>query len=95
MRPHNVNNDTPAKLGEIVYSYDRVFISGQQIVQPRLVLHQVINTRAVFQSPFHMGDQTSQREALPSAALKDFLDQSKHPVLIEVAIAQIGISPVA
>ena len=34
-----------------------------------------------------MGDQTSQREALLFAALKDFLDQSKHSILIEVAIA--------
>src|SRR6266542_2426392 len=42
-----------------------------------------------------MGDQTSQREALLVTALKDFLDQSKHPILIEMAIAQICISPVA
>ena len=55
---------SPAKLGEIVCSYDRVFIPGQNIVQPRLVLHQVIDTRSVFQGPFHMGDQTSQRETL-------------------------------
>src|SRR5258708_38631513 len=42
-----------------------------------------------------MGDKASQWEALLSAALKDFLDQSKHPILIEVAVAQICISPVA
>src|SRR4029434_8225263 len=59
------------------------------------VLHQVVDTGSVFQSPFHMGDKASQWEALLSAALKDFLDQSKHSVLIEVAIAQICISPVA
>ena len=95
MGAHDVNDDTLAKLGEIVYSYDRVFIPGQQIVQPRLVLHQVINPRAVFQSPFHMGDQASQREALLSTALQHLLDQSQHPVLVEVAIAQICLSPVA
>src|SRR5207245_4915014 len=95
MGPHNVHDNIPAKLGEIVYSYDWVFISGQQIVQPRLVLHQVINTRAVFQSPFHMGDQASQRESLLSTALQHLLDQSQHPVLVEVALAQICLSPVA
>src|SRR2546422_6981102 len=42
-----------------------------------------------------MGDQPSQREALLSAALQHLLDQGKHPILIEVAIPQIGISPVA
>ena len=87
MGPHDVNDNPPAKLGEIVCSYDRVFIPGQNIVQSGLVLHQIIDSRSVFQSPFHMGDQASQREALLFAALKDFLDQSKHSILIEVAIA--------
>ena len=58
MGPHNVHDDLPAKLGEIVRSDDRVWIARQHIVQPRLVLHQVIDTRSVFQGPFHMGDQT-------------------------------------
>ena len=48
MSPHNVNHDLPAKLGEIVRSYDRVWIPGQKIVQPRLVLYQVIHTWSVF-----------------------------------------------
>ena len=26
--PHNINDDIPAKLGEIIYSYDRIFIAG-------------------------------------------------------------------
>src|SRR5437660_633187 len=42
-----------------------------------------------------MVDQPSQREALLSAALQHLLDQSKHPILIEVTIPQICISPVA
>ena len=32
VRTHDVDDDLPAKLGEIVYSYDGVFISGQNIV---------------------------------------------------------------
>ena len=39
VRPHDVDNDVPAKLGEIVDSYDRVTVARQEIVQPRLVLH--------------------------------------------------------
>jgi hypothetical protein len=93
--PHNVNDDISAKLGEVVRSDDRVWIPGQQIVHPRLILHQVINTRSVFQGPFHMGNQTSQREASLSSALKDLLDQSQHRILIEVAVAQIRVSPIA
>ncbi len=71
---HDVDDDLPAKLGEIVYSYDRVLIPGQNIVQLRLILHQVINPGPVFQGPFHVGDQASQREPLLDAAIKDLLD---------------------
>ncbi len=59
MGAHNVNDDTPAKLGEVVGSYDGVSIPGQNIVQPCLVLHEIINTGSVFQGPFHMGNQAS------------------------------------
>jgi hypothetical protein len=56
MSPHDINNDIPAKLGESVGSYDRIFISGQDVVQSSLILHQVIHTRPVFEGPFHMGN---------------------------------------
>ena len=56
MGAHNINDDTPAKLGEVVGSYNGIFIPGQNIVQPGLVLHKSINTWPVFQSPFHMGN---------------------------------------
>src|SRR5215813_13480265 len=95
MGAHNVNDDTPAKLGEVVGSYHWVFIPGQNIVQSCLVFDEIINTRPVFQGPFHMGNQASQREALLSATFKDILDQSKHSLLIEMAVPQIRISPVA
>jgi hypothetical protein len=37
--PHDVDDDVPAKLGEIIQSYDRVLVARQQIIQPCLVLH--------------------------------------------------------
>src|SRR2546425_3582403 len=95
MGPHDVDHDLPAKLGEIVDSYDRIFIPRQYVVQPCLVLHEIINAWAVLQGPFHVGDEACQREALLSAVLQHLLDQSQHPVLIEVAIPQICIGPVA
>src|ERR1700682_3149713 len=93
--PHDVDDDLPAKLGEIVDSYDRILISRQNIIQPRLVLHQVIDPRSIFEGPFHVGDQPSEREPLLDAAVEDLLDQSEHPDLIEVTIAQIRVGPVA
>jgi hypothetical protein len=85
--PHDVDNDLPAKLGEIVDSYDRVLIAGQNIVQSRLVLHQIVDARPIFERPFHVGDQPSAREPLLPAPFEDLLDQSEHPILIEVTIA--------
>ena len=38
MSPDNVNNGVPAKLGEIGRSYDRVLETGQNIIEPGLVL---------------------------------------------------------
>ena len=78
MGPHDVHDDLPAKLGEIVRSYDRVLIPRQYVVQPCLVLHEIINAWAVFQSPFHVGDEASQRESLLSTELEDLLDH--HPL---------------
>ena len=95
VRPHDVNYNLPAKLGEVVDSYDRVLISRQNVIQPRLVRHQVVDPRSIFEGPFHVSDQPSEREPLLNAAVEDLLNQSEHPVLIEVTIAQIRVSPVA
>src|SRR5260370_12286558 len=70
---HNVNYDVPAKPGEVVRAYDRVFILRQNIVQPRLVLEEIVNSGLVSESPFHVGNHPSQREALLAAALDHFL----------------------
>jgi hypothetical protein len=93
--PHDVDDDLPAKLGEIVDSYERVLIARQNIVQSRLVLHQIVDTWPIFEHPFHVRNRPCAREPLLPASVEDLLDQSKHPILIEVAIAQISISPVA
>src|SRR5712671_6022016 len=71
MRPHDVDNDFPAKLGEMVRSSDRIAVPRQQVVQPRLVLEQVVDARAILQCPFHVGDQPGQWEMLFSAVFED------------------------
>ena len=47
MGSHNVDDNGPAKLGEVVNSYDRVWIPRQDIIQSGLVLHQVIDAGSV------------------------------------------------
>src|SRR5918992_3603247 len=46
--PHDVDDDIGPELGEIVHADDRVsIVAGQKIVQPGLVLDQVIHARSV------------------------------------------------
>jgi hypothetical protein len=42
-----------------------------------------------------MGDYASQTEALALTAIKQLLELSEHSILVETAIAQIHITPVA
>ena len=85
--PHDVDNDLPAKLGEIVDSYDRVLVARQNIVQSRLVFNQIVDSRPIFERPFHVRDQSGACEPLLPASVENLPDQSKHPILIEVTIA--------
>ena len=94
VRPHDVDDDLTAKLGEIVDSYDRILITRQNKVQSRLVLHQIVNAGSIFERPFHVRDQASAREPLLRTPVQYLLDQSEHAVLIEVTITKIRVSPV-
>jgi hypothetical protein len=76
MGAHNVNDDGPAKLAEVVGSYDGIFIPGQNIVHPGLIFDEIINAGPAFQGPFHMGNQTGQRETLLPTAFKDLLSKT-------------------
>jgi hypothetical protein len=72
MGAHNVNYDVCAKLGEVVRSYNRVFILRQNIIQPRFVLDEIVNSGQISQSPFHVGNHPGQREALLAATPDHF-----------------------
>jgi len=54
--PHDVDDDLPAKLGEIVDSNDRVLVARQNIVESGLVLDQVVDAWPIFERPFHVRD---------------------------------------
>src|SRR5215475_15146553 len=97
MSAHNVNDDLPAKLGQIVRADDRV--NRAILVKPCLVclgfvLQQRIKPQFSFQSPFHMGDKPNEWKSLLPSVLPDFLKQSERSAQIEVAIAQMRIRPV-
>src|SRR5262245_5303965 len=97
MSAHDVNDDRPAKLGEIVRADDRVdraVLAKPCLVCLGFVLQQSLNPQFSFQSPFHMGDKSNEVKSLMPSVPPDLLEQSERPALIEVAIAQMRISPV-
>jgi hypothetical protein len=93
MGAHDVNDNPSAKLGEIVGSDDRIMVAQPPIVRLGLVLQESSHTGSRFQGPFHMGDKPRAWEPLLSSTRDGLLDQLTHPVLIEVAIAQLSLCP--
>jgi hypothetical protein len=47
MGPHDVDNHVGAKLGEIVRSDHGIVVLRQDVVEPRFVLHDVVDARTV------------------------------------------------
>jgi hypothetical protein len=74
MGSHDVNDNTSAKLGEIVSSDDRVMVAQPPIVRLCLVFQVSRHTGSLFQGPFHMGDKPRAWEPVVSSALDDLLD---------------------
>ncbi len=57
VRAHDVYDNLGSKLEQIVRSANGVVVAGQNEVQSSFVLHDVIDAGAVFQCPFHIGNQ--------------------------------------
>src|SRR5689334_9270118 len=89
----DVDQYVAAKLGGIVQSYDRILVSRQHVIQARFVLDEIVHARKILEGPFHVSDQPGQRKSLGFPAVEHFLDQGKHGVLVEVALAQVCLVP--
>src|SRR6266852_3937462 len=89
----DVHTAACAKLGEVVDSENGIRVLREDVVEARLVLHQVIHARSIFQRPFHVRHQSSQGKPAPLAFGEYLLDQGQHGGLVEVTAAQIGFLP--
>src|SRR5437870_3223335 len=89
----DVHDDACAKLGEIVDSENGICVLREDIVEARLVLHQIIHARSILHRPFHVRHQSSQGKPPPLAFGEYLLDQGQHSGLVEVTPAQISFLP--
>src|SRR6266508_3249695 len=91
----NVYDDPAAKLGGVVRSNHRILVPWQQVVEPRLVLDEIVDAWPILERPLHVRHQAREVEALLRALVEDLLDESEHPVLVEVPFSKVGVLPVA
>jgi hypothetical protein len=83
MGSHHIDNDISSELREIVRADNRIewaLLTLPYLVGPGLVFEQVSNPFFIFQSPFHMRDKPSEREAMLLCALHYSLKQFKSSV---------------
>jgi len=47
----DVDDDVRTEFGEMILADHRIVVSGQDVVESRFVLHQLVDARPVFQGP--------------------------------------------
>jgi hypothetical protein len=68
-------------------------VTGREVVDPRLVLDQVIDAWTILERPFHRGHESRQRESLSLSRAEPLLEQREHRIRNEVAAPKVGFFP--
>src|SRR4030088_3305873 len=93
MGAEDIHYQACAELREIVTTYEWIGMAGREVVDPGLVLDQVIDARTILQGPFHRGHESRQRESLGLPGAQPLLEQREHRVRNEVAAPKVGLFP--
>ena len=92
---HRVHDDGGAELGHVVGAADRIVVLAEHVVDPGLVLDEVVDPGPVEQRPLRAGHESGQGIPLLLPFEQLPLEQRDLPVLVEVPVLQVGILPVA
>jgi hypothetical protein len=95
MRAHDVDHGTGIELGQVIGADHRVVLRGQRMVQARLVFDDIVHAGPVFERPFHVGDVAGNFPRRSITRINHFQQGFDHPVLVEMAILEVGFAPVA
>jgi hypothetical protein len=82
-------------LVEIVGANDRVGMALVHLLEPDLVLQDVAHALSILERPFHMGDQTGPGKLSPFWAPEVLLPHGQHSMLIESAVREVRLLPIA
>jgi hypothetical protein len=94
MGSDDVDDDIPAKPGEIVRADNCVRVPGPHLINLCLELQQKVDTRPLFQRPFRVRDVPTDAKSLLSTTLECIFEQRELSIRIEGAIAEKCIGPV-
>ena len=92
---HRVHDDGGAELGHVVGAADRIVVLAEHVVDPGLVLDEVVDPRPVEERPLRAGHESGQGIPLRLPLEQHPLEQRDLPVLVEVPVLKVGILPVA
>src|SRR5204863_3845606 len=90
---YDVDDKVAATLRQIIKTDYGILILWYDVVQPALVFEEIVYPRPVARSPFGVAHDAGEREAIALALLHYVLHAGKHPVLIEMTVAQINFVP--
>jgi hypothetical protein len=91
MCPHDIHHDVTTELGEIVDADDGVVVTAPDVIDPRFELDQIVNAIRMPASPFHLTNDPAAGVRAVGRAACEVLEHPKHAILIEPAIAEIGV----
>jgi hypothetical protein len=91
MSPHDIHHDVTAEPSEVVDTDDSVVVTAPDVIDPRFELDQIVNAARMPAGPFHLADDPAEGVRAAYRAACEVLEHSKHAILIEPAIEQIGV----
>ncbi len=89
--PHDIYHGVAAELSKIVDADNGVIVTAPDVVNPRLERDQIVNAGRMPAGPFHLTNDTAERVWPIDRAARDEFERLKHAILIESAVAEIGV----
>src|SRR6185503_11644082 len=93
MGPHDVHGHSRTESGEVIRTDDRIVVLGEHVVDPGLVLEQILDAHFVEERPFHVRHDPREPVARRRVRLEDLLYLMEHRVLLETIVAEVNLVP--
>jgi hypothetical protein len=89
MSSHDVNHRIAAKATEMVRTDDRVVMAKPHVINARLKLDDIVDTRSICNRPVHTTTNATQGKSSLGVSAGQLLKDLQHPILIEAAIWKV------